>query len=235
MSDIIGRSDEAAKNVSQSIRKVRGVFTGFTVTPSQYNNDSLTGELQDAVILEMEEGVEEPEMRDDTFRWYVPGGYPKGGAAPGARTFFVKGICASAETLCESLGLVDEAGGKGGWRQLVGQVVVLEWINVFLWKRRKDGTNPDNPEYDENYREGLTFASDGEEDVQGLNDHVRGLIVGKNKQAALRAVMLDARAKSNPSFKEGINTGAIEEMVGVVVDDGGIYRESTWVMPDANN
>ena len=226
MSDeVIGSSGEATRGGFFAVRKVTGLFSELKRVDSKFDpeqskfepKDQVQVTLEDALILEMEEGEPEPELRDGKYVFWM--NYAKKGQTkPHANTFFVKGFCKSAEEIQKARG---KAGG--GWRDFLDQAIVLEKQSVLLFKRRKDGTDPDNPEYDEFYQEGFVFVD--ETAAEGdLSEHVKELIVGKNKQAALRAVLTDNRAKRNPEYKEAINSGAICELVGVYIDDAGLYQ-----------
>lgn len=223
MTDIIGRPDEASGGIYQDILKVEGVLQPLKRVPSRFDtqfesdkpaNDQVEIVLEEAEILEMAEGQEAPELKDDRFTTWL--GYaPPGKEKPHKNTFFAKGFCAYAVELAKARGIEN-----GGLHDLVGSRICLERKEVFLFKRHK---KDDPDEYEEfNITNFVPVECPGDEG--SLDEYVVGLIVGKNKAAAKRAVLLDGRAKKHPQYKEAIDNDTIGDMIGVGVDKKGLYQ-----------
>lgn len=223
MSDVIGRPDEASGGIWQDIEEVEGVLQPLKRVPSRFDtqygsdkpaNDQVEIVLEEAEIIKMAEGQEAPELKDDKFTTWL--GYaPPGKEKPHKNTFYSKGFCTYAVELAKSRGIEN-----GGVHDLVNTRIRLIKKEVFLFKRHKQD-DPD--EYEEFNITNFVPVECGEEEGS-LNDYVRDLIVGKNSSAAKRAVLLDSRAKKHPEYKEAIDNGTIGELVGVTVDDKGIYK-----------
>lgn len=221
--DIIGRSDEASKGIYQAIKRVEGVLQPLQRKTSKFETgldgrpakDQVEIVLEEAVILEMDEGEEAPELTDDTFTTWLNYAQP-GKDKPSRNTFFVKGFCVAGEELAKARGVEN-----GGWRDLVGTRIILEKRSVFLFKRRK----ADDPDEYEEFSQESFVPVECEGESGDIKDYVRSQIVGKNKQAAKRAILLDNRIKRYPEYKDGIDTGEICKMVGVSIDSDGKYHE----------
>ena len=234
--DIIDRPEDASKGGFQAIKKVEGVLqplkrvasrfeSGYGTNPDgtpKAANDQVEIVLEEAIILEMEEGEPIPELQEDRFTtWmtYAPPGKEK----PSKNTFFVKGFCVVGTELAKARGLSHTIeGGEvvSTWRDLVNTRICLEKREVFLFKRRKE---VGSEEFEEFWQTNYVPVECGEE-ASDLNDYVRGLIVGKNSVAAKRAVLLDSRAKRYPEYKEAIDAGTICDLVGVVLDEAGVFQ-----------
>lgn len=226
MADLMGRSDEASKGAWQGILKVQGVLAPLERIPSGFETssfgkgppkDQAVITLEDAIILEMEEGEETPELKDDKFTFYLPYAAP-GKEKAGESTFFTKGFCKSAELLCLVLGIAG-----GGYKDLIGTVVTMESQAVLLFKQRSRETGEveevtGNPHF--------LFVGAGDESPEDTDDHLRGLMVGKNQAAALRAVMMDIKGKrlgTAAEIRAMFEDGSLAERLGLVQDKAGKY------------
>ena len=227
--DIIDRPEDASKGGFQAIKRVEGILQPLKRVASRFESgwgnkppsDQVEIVLEEAVILEMEEGEPMPELNEDRFTtWmtYAPPGKDK----PSKNTFFVKGFCVAGIELAKARGKED-----GTWRDLVNTRIVLEQREVFLFKRRKEAGSE---EFDEFNQTNYVPVECGEEQ-DDINDYVRSKIVGLNPVAAKRAVLLDNRAKRYPEYKEAIDAGTICEKLGLMEDAEGIFREAEELAP----
>jgi len=233
MSGIIDRSDQAEKNIFNYIKRVEGILgqperkpsrfeTGFNNKPSP---DQVELVLEEATILEMEEGYDAPDLKDDRFVWWLTYAQP-GKDKPSNGTFFVQGFCRSAEEVMKAKGKP-----SAGWRDLVGERVTLERQERLLFKRPRNAQDPE-PEEGEDptakipiYQSSLVFVT-GDEDSGGVEEYVKALVLGKNKVAAKRSLMLDGRAKKYPEYKAAIEDDSICEILGIAQDENGVYVEA---------
>lgn len=226
--EIIRHSSDASRGAYQNIGTVRGVFTEVRRVPSRFTaeesrfgvKDQAQATLEDAVILTMLNNEPEPELKDNKFVWWMTYAAP-GKAEAAQSTFFARGFCKSAEELLKAEGKESTDDKKYGWYDLIGRVVTIQRKRVFLFKRPKAGGA--EGEYDEFYQENFVFVADEGGGV-GLDEHVMALVVGKNAQAAKRAVMMDSRAKSQPKYKDAIDASDLCDMLGLTVDDEGRYQ-----------
>jgi len=217
---LTGRSSEASKGGFQAVLKVEGILeSGQRVdsrfTDGQYGEPKDQAEiiLSDAVILEMEEGEEEPDLKDGKFTFWMNYA-PKGKPNPHQNTFFVKGFQKSAEELWKARG--EE--GKS-WLDLVGTHVTLERKEIILFTRpNKD----DKDKKDQFTGRGYVFV-EGSGDSQGLEDLVLELVVGNNEATAKRNLLLNNRTKRAPEYKDAIDSGTLNELVSVKLVDG-VYQ-----------
>lgn len=220
--DLIGRSSEASKGGFQGILKLQGLLASVERKPSSFETSSFgTGPpkdqaevvLEDTIILEMEEGEPEPDLTDDKFTFwmnYAAPGKPKAHQ----NTFFVKGFCASAEAVQKEMG-----NAEGGYKDFIGTVVTLERQRVFLFKRPSKEEEGEDEEF---YSENFVFASGGDESPEDMDDHLRGLMVGKNQAATLRAVMMDVKGKrlgSAAEIRTMFTDGSLAKRLGLERDE----------------
>jgi len=155
--------------------------------------------LSEAAILEMKGGEPEPELNDETFTIYMP--YAKPGRRPHKNSLYIKGLVASAEKM-----------GKTP-NDFTGGFVTLERIPVDL------GFHLEGEE--ENVVvDGWCYAEDEGGSAGNIVDHVRELVVGTKKAAAVRNLMMDARAKQYPEYKDALDNGTLAELLGLEVVDG---------------
>jgi hypothetical protein len=220
---IITKSGEATKGGFQAIKKVEGMLVApkrvaSKFTENRFNkdkepNDQAEVVLEDAVILEMDEGEPEPDLRDNKFTFWM--NYAaKGKEKPMVNTFFVKGFMKSGELLDAKLRGVKPEDGMIS--NLYGTRVTIERKTIPLFKKPK----ADNPEEKEEVNgTGYVFVLE-EGGGENLNDHIKKLVVGMSTSAAKRNLALDGQAKRHPEFKEALDAGTLGGMIGVTLTNG---------------
>ena len=223
--EVITRSSEASKGGFQAIEKIRGILAPIDIVDGLYGKQAKVT-LIEAVVLRMEEGEEEPELRDEMWITYYPYGTAKS-RKPTQRQFFVAGFVKSAEAEDarrrgikddEIQGLPEE--DKPDLKNLYGTVVTIEKQDIYLFKRP---VSQGSEEMEEVWKTGYVVAVDENgDDPAEMDEIVRGLVVGKNKDAATRAILLNARAKQDPKYKDALATdvGDFAVMLGLTVVDG---------------
>lgn len=215
MTDPIFRSDEATAGGLAAVQKVQGRLVSIKRVPSRFEESAFGGvpkdqveiTLEDAVILEMPEGEPEPELPEGNYIFWMGYAAP-GKEKPHKNTFYVKGFLASGE----ELGIFPE------WQD---KLVTLEKKEIVLFKRK-------NQEGESEEITQTNFVFVGGEDAGSapdLDEYVASLIVGKNKSSALRALLLDNRTKHQTMYRDAIKDDTIADMLGLVVDDKGIYQK----------
>ena len=221
--DIIGKSSEATKGGFQAIKKVEGILQSVKRVPSKFETgfggkpspDQAEIILTEAIILEMEPGEPEPDLQDDTFRTWMTYAQ-KGKEKPNVNTFFVKGFVKSGEELDAKRRGVDAK--EGIWKNLIDTRVILERKSVFLFKKPK----ADNPEEKEEFSKvDFVFCLDEESSsASNIEEHIKKLVTGQRKPAALRALNIDSRAKQYPQYIEALKNEKLAEMLWLEVVDG---------------
>ena len=232
LAGLISGTEEATEGGLRAVEKVEGILESPRREASKFKEgeskfgkpkDQLVVKLSDAVILRMKAGESEPELKDDTFTvWY---GYAEPGKLqPHKNTFVVKGFMKSAEDLWKARGFKDAQGNATkGWKDLIGQRVVMEKCAIELFQRA-----PAKGEESKVAADGkvhflqtqFVFVEGSPEDSTPIEEHIRGLIVGLNPQAALRKVLMDSRAKREVKWKNAINDGTITSELNLTVVDG---------------
>ncbi len=220
---IIGSSKEATKGGFQAIKKVEGVLQPIKRVPSVFKesrfhkdkepNDQAEIKLTEALILEMEEGEPEPDLKDDTFTTWI--NYAaKGKEKPNVNTFFIKGFMKSGEILEAKLrGVKPE---DGILSNLYGTRVTLERKSIPLFKKPKE----DNPEEKEDVMgTGYVFV-DEEGGGESLIEHIKKLVLGMTPASAKRNLALDGQAKRHPEYKEALDAGTLDNLLGVKLVEG---------------
>jgi len=206
---IISRSEQAVSSGLSAILEIEGDLQPLKRTPGRrFDTDSedkvvkdqIELKLTDAIIREMEGSQPEPELKDDEWRtWYTYA--PPGHNEPSKQSKFTRVFTKSAEKLW-----ADRKEPDKGWRDLVGTRVVLRKQEL---KYKIEGETI------------VAFAYgfiEGDSEPQNLDDHVASLIEGKDKATALRAVMMDSKAKRDPKYKEAIKLGLM--VAGLALVDG---------------
>ena len=195
---MVGTLTDSTKETSsggmKSVLKVEGVLEsldrvppgeGMTGFGGKTPNDQAKIVLADAVILEMEPGEEAPELKEDKFTFWL-GFAPSGKGKPHPNTFYVKGWVQSFE----------DAGTSPS--AMIGERIVLTKKDVMLFKRPKK----DNPEeYDESWSKNFCYDPEDGGSAAGIDEYIRGQVVGLNAPAVTRWILKDDRAK-NSQYRE---------------------------------
>ncbi len=218
---IISSSKEASRGGFQGIKKVRGILTDWKKTPSKFTKgdfgepkEQIEVNLTDAAILEMMPNEDEVELKDGTFKFWIPYAVP--GKIPNTNSIFTRCWVASAE----AIGIAD-------WKTLKGQYITLERRRVVLFKTDKDDKNkqlPLNPDGSKTYREVTTdkyfcFVKD-ESNSEDIKEYIVKNIVGKNEKAAGRFIVMDNRTQQFPEYKEAVKANTIPSVLPVKLVDG---------------
>lgn len=217
MGDIIYNPEEASKGSFQSIKKFEALLVDVQREPSpwetkegQVEKDVAKVYCEDVIILEMEEGTEEPDLTDDKFT-FVMNYAKKDAEKPHKNTFFVAAFLESAKALAKA------RGNDGGTLQdLLGTRVVFEYKEVELFTHTNKDTGEKEPISGKNF----VFALDDAGEEAPIEDHIRKLIVGKNKGNALRSLMSDGKAKRDQQWRQKLNNGTLAEELGLEIVDG---------------
>lgn len=229
--DVIFHKDEATKGGFQAILKVEGILTSITREPSVFEAsdygepaDQAVVKLDDTVILEMEAGEPEPDLKDGGFTYRCSYAKP-GKEKPNVNSFFVKGILTSADKVAEARGV------KGGtFRDLLDTRVTMERQEVYLFRTRKDEAKNKAKEdltdddYEEVRKKGLVFVEDdGGTSGVDLDAAATKLIVGNKKHVALSNLLRDGTFKRKTEYIDAVKSGAICDMLNLEVVDG-VYQ-----------
>lgn len=215
--DVIFRTGEASKGAFQGIRKVQGRLTSIKRIPSRFEttfdgkgepSDQVEITLEDAAILVMDEGEPEPELRDDAFTFWLTYAQP-GKPKPHKNTFYVKGFLASGE----ALGIFPE------WQD---KFVTLERQEIVLFKRR----NEEGELMDITQESYVLVDGEAGVDAPSVDEYVKTMLVGKNKSAALRVVLLDNRIKHRTDIVAAVRDGSIVARLGLYEDEKGVYQDA---------
>uniref|UniRef100_A0A6M3L8H6 Uncharacterized protein n=1 Tax=viral metagenome TaxID=1070528 RepID=A0A6M3L8H6_9ZZZZ len=210
---IISRSEQAVSSGLTAILEIEGNLEPLKRVPGKRFDtdaedkvvkDQIELKLTDAIIREMEGSQPEPELKDDEWRtWYTYA--PPGHNEPSKQSKFTRVFTKSAEKLW-----ADRKEPDKGWRDLVGTRVVLRKTPL---KYKIEGETIE------------TFAYgfiEGDDQPQDLDSHVAGLIEGKDKATALRAIMMDSKAKRDPAYKEAVKLG--RDVAGCSLVEG-VYKK----------
>uniref|UniRef100_A0A6M3J221 Uncharacterized protein n=1 Tax=viral metagenome TaxID=1070528 RepID=A0A6M3J221_9ZZZZ len=220
MGDIIGKSSEATKGGFQAIVEVEGVLESIERVESKFkdnqfgkeNPDQAQVTLSEAVVLEMEPGEPEPELKDDKFVTWMNYARP-GHQKPHVNSFFAKAFVASAEKLAKERGSDDPR-----LQDLYGQRIRLRKEEVLLFTQTDKVTG----EKKDVVGKGYIFSSDSGDsnDRVDLDEYAKERLVGKNKSSALREAMMDSKLKRNPKYKQAVQDNKTEEVLGLTLVDG---------------
>lgn len=228
MPGFIESAAEASVGGFQGIKKVRGLFVkldGPVPPPASWsgenNKQQLVAYLEDATVLEMFGGEEIIELKDNKFNFYIP--YAEEGKVPNANSIYIKGWVASAEEV-----------GKKKPSQFVGEYVTFEKTIRVLFKKPQIDPATKKPvldaegkkileeikTVDSNGRPNhLFFVPDSGQDSGDVKNYIKGILVGLNKQAALRKLMVDGRAKQFPEYKDKLKDGTLAAELGLTLVD----------------
>ena len=225
MSDIIGKSSEATKGGFKAVKRVEGTLLPIKRVPSRFTEeDSKFGVkdqaeivLEDALIVEMEPGEPEPELKDDRFVTWMTYAAP-GKEKPNVNTFFVKHFMTSGEKLDAKRRGVGEKDGI--LSNVYGTRVVLERQNLFLFKKRKEGSDPDNPEYEEFFQDNYVIVECEEGGGADVAGQVKAQVLGNTLPTAKRNLLTSGLGRRFPEYKTALDNGTLAELLGLVVADG---------------
>lgn len=223
---IIGKSSQAAKSAFSSIDEVEGVLLAPTRIKNKFGEfddngkarpDQAEIKLNDAVILKMEEGVEEPELKDGVYTTWI--NYAPPGKDPSGRSFFVKGFLKSGEALDAKRRGVDVK--DGDIANIYGTRVRLVKATIELFTPKPVAGSDEVPKP----ASATNFIID---EVGGsseaLEEHILALIDGKNIPMAVKSLMMDARAKRSPQYKDAIQNGTLDKLLPVTLDKEGVFH-----------
>ena len=205
MAKLVFKTEDAVKGGYRSIVEVEGDLTEVEFKEAgSFKSDQVQIVLENAVIREMEDGVPEPELPEGVFKcWQKYSGKP--GVPPSDKSGYVISFLGSAEA--QGVNLPPDAKAvqrvvirKGMWD--LGYEIKNEPVKAFGWQ---------------------FMPSEASKPVD-LTAYVAGLIVGKNKAMAVREVMLDAKAKRRPEYKEAIQNDTIGDLIPVVMDEAGLFQ-----------
>jgi hypothetical protein len=218
---LIGKSSEASKGGFKAIKEVEGVLqpptrekSNFQREDGQPSPDQAKIILENAEIIEMEEGESEPELSEDRFTTYMNYARP-GKDKPHQNSFYVKGFMKSGERLdAARRGVKPEEGVLGN---LYGTQVCLRTEEVELFSKKIEGTDEKEPVLVSGY---IIVEAGG--DTGSIEDHIKTLVVGFNEAAARRNLLKDTKAKRHSEYKQALDTGAqaLADMLGLEIKDG---------------
>ncbi len=215
---IVSDPKEASVGAYQAIEKIEGVLEPGTIVDNRFDpkKRQIEIKLTDAVILQVKQGEPEPELKDDTWRCWMS--YPPVGRKPSNLSFYMGAFCTSGNLLAKSRGIqhADETTGlmvDGTWQDLVKTRVQLVHV-----KDQPLGTivDKDTKEKKPVTGSGYIFdTGDGKASSEGLDEYVTNLIIGQTPSAAIRLVLMDARAKRDDKFKTALQNNTIGEILKV--------------------
>ena len=226
--DFNDNPEEASKGGFQGIKKIRGILAKmervdprFTDTKYGKPKDTIEVTLTNAAVLEMANKEEEPELRDNEFKFWIPYAEP-GVEKPSANSIFTK--CWAATAL--------EAYKKRA-SELQGEYVTLERRRVVLFKTDKGEDNkplPLNEDGSKQYREVATdkyfcFVPDVE-DSGDYTEQIIAKVLGKPEKVAARAVLMDGKVQQHPEFRDAVRTGTLAQLLGLELKDG-VYTKAS--------
>jgi len=202
---------EASVGGYQGIKTIRGVLVRLEKKASKFTEgfggkpapDQMEFELSDAAVLEMKPNEEEFELTDGKFTGWET--YAAPGRVPHKNSTYMRCWVASAEALGKSPS------------QFLNEYVTLSRVDTLLFKRKKEGTDETEEIRTDKH---WCFVKDAE-DTGDIVEHITGLVVGKNKSAAVRALLIDNRAKQYPMYKDAATADNLPSVLPTVklVDD----------------
>uniref|UniRef100_A0A6H1ZIH4 Uncharacterized protein n=1 Tax=viral metagenome TaxID=1070528 RepID=A0A6H1ZIH4_9ZZZZ len=223
---IISSSSEASAVGFKAVQKVMGTLNSLVRKESNFKNDDgspakdqVEISIDDAIVLEMRDNQPIPELKEDRFVDWMA--YAKRGEQPTKQSSFVRGFVKSAEQL-------QEARGKSGqgWRELVGQLVTIERKPIAYTFDK--GTDKERKE-----EFPVWHFVENEDSVEGSDDYVAKIVVGKTPQMAARDLMMDVRTKNNTELRTAVRNQ--QPIVGLEVIDGKYQQPGTGGVEDPAN
>lgn len=211
MANFIETEKEASKGGFQGIKTVRGLVKAVELSDPpegwKTTKDQIKVSLVDAAVLEMDDPKEEVfELREGKFDFYY--GYAEKGRKPTTGSPYIVVLVRSAAKI----------GKKPS--ELVGTVQTFSKIPVKAFPLAKN--KRENPDVEEwvTFDGYFSVIADEGADSNATKTYIKDLVKGLNKSAALRALIVDERAKQFPEFKEALNNGSLADLVGLkLVDD----------------
>lgn len=202
---------EASVGGYQGIQKIRGVLVRLENKASKFTEgfggkpapNQIEFELSDAAILAMKANEDEFELSDGKFVGWET--YAAPGKVPHKNSTYMRCWVASAEAL-----------GKAP-SQFMNEYITLERVDTLLFKRKKEGTDETEEIRTDKH---WCFVRD-EEDSGDIVELITGLVVGIHKDAVVRVLLLNDRAKQFPMYKDAAAAENLAEVLPTVklVDD----------------
>jgi len=212
---LITNTADATRGGLAAVKKVEGVLQDGQMIPGF--KDEKTGEtgirvkvtLAEAIILEMDPGVPEPDLKDDTYSVFYNYG-KQGTVKANVKSFYTKGFLKSAQELAAARGKP-----TGTVVDLIGTRVTMERRKIVLFKMPDE-----NGVLQERTGEGFVFLPDGAGNSVKIEEHVKSLIVNQKPAVAVRLLMGDNRTKYEPKWKDAVSAGTMGDLVGFELKDG---------------
>jgi len=207
LTKLIETTKEAAKEGFKNIKTVRGLVVNIDVqdAPASWNTttQNVVVSLEEAAILEYFEEGDQMELKDNKFSFSYK--YAEPGKKPKAVLPYMKCLVASAEKM----------GKKPS--DFIGKVATFSKIPVVGFKKKNEETGQME---DVEYKDHFSFVPDANADSGDTIAYVKKLVTGLGIQPALRALMMDERAKQFPEFKDALKAGTLAEKLGLkLVED----------------
>jgi hypothetical protein len=210
---LVESTKEAGKGGFKGIKKVRGTIVDIKLVDPPESWDTTKQQVQvfmeDTAVLEMFPGEDMFELKDGKFNFYIA--YAEPDKKPSANSAYIKVWVASTEKL----------GKKPS--DFIGKVVTLDKIKTKLF----DTKNKETKEKEEVWTEScFGFVEDENSGSVDVKAYIAGLVVGKNKKAALRELIIDSRAKQLPEFKEALGNDTLADLLGLTIVDDVFTKKS---------
>jgi len=182
----------------QAIKKVCGILTDMSIVESKNPNSEYEKlveiVLEDAQILEMDEGEPQPELSDGIFRHKYP--YLKAGKVkPYQNSPYAKGFWQSGK----DVGIFPDS-----WQ---GAFVTLEKKSIVLFQRSTGDTDEEGNKVMEEivFNDYLCFVpNDDEAGQESIEEYTIAKLTGLAPTSAVRTAVLDARIKNNKDIVAAI-------------------------------
>jgi len=242
--DFIESTAEATVGGFRAIKKIRGLLTDIqkvdpnpNFTASEYGppKEQIQFTLEQAAILEVFPSETAPELREGKFTDWIPYALP--GKSPSSGSVYMRTWVASSEELGK-----EECGQPTKPSARLNTWVTLERQRKFLFKRpmmeKDENTKKEKPIVDAEgnkiYEEFWTprsaeereryfcFVGDEGASSKGLEEHIRDGLNGSTEPTAMRFLVMDARAKQFPEYKDTLKAGglvALAEKLGMQVGE----------------
>jgi hypothetical protein len=200
--------EKASKGGLQGIIEFQGVLVKHERISNKFGEtapDQIQVSYEDVVITQMEEGEEEPELKDGKFNILI--NYAKPGQVKSNNlSQWNKGYADTCKAVHGKLP-----------NEMEGQAVTMRKQVVQMKLRDKDSKEDKIVE-----AKRWTFVGASSATPESLDERAAKLIEGKNKGAALRAVAQDAQLKRDAKYREAVTGG--QPIVGLTLVDG-IYKK----------